>query len=57
MWKKQKSKKIIAKNIITGEIKTYDAMIEAKKDGFLPSEISRCCNHGGTHHGYVFELI
>ncbi len=37
--------------------KIYDAMIEAKKDGFLPSEISRCCNHGGTHHGYVFELI
>lgn len=39
------------------QIQIYDAMIEAKKDGFLPSEISRCCNHGGTHHGYVFELI
>ena len=55
--KSKKAKKIIAKNIITGETKIYDAMIEAKKDGFLPSEISRCCNHGGTHHGYVFELI
>lgn len=31
---KAKSKKIIAKNIITGETKIYDAMIEAKKMDF-----------------------
>ena len=32
-------------------------MIDTKKDGFMTSEVSRCFNHGGTHHGFVFELI
>lgn len=53
----KKAKRIKATNVITGEVKTYGAMIEAKADGFLPSEVSRCCNHGGSHHGFVFELI
>jgi len=48
---------VVAKSVTTGEVKVYGAMIEAKADGFLPSEVSRCCNHGGTHHGFVFELI
>lgn len=55
--KSKKAKKVIAKNIITEETKTYDSIIDTKKDGFLPSEVSRCCNHGGTHHGFVFKLI
>ena len=53
----KKAKKIKATNIITGESKIYEAIIETKADGFLPSEVSRCANHGGTHHGFVFELI
>ena len=53
----KKAKKVKATNIITKETKIYGSMIETKKDGFLPSEVSRCCNHGGTHHGFVFELI
>jgi hypothetical protein len=53
----KRAKRIKATNIITGEVKTYDAMVETKKDGFLPSEVSRSCKHGSVHHGYVFELI
>lgn len=53
----KKAKKVKATNIITGESKIYEALIETKADGFLPSEVSRCANHGGTHHGFVFELI
>ena len=53
----KKAKRIMATNVITKETKIYGAMIETKADGFLPSEVSRCCNHGGTHHGFVFELI
>lgn len=49
--------KVKATNVITGESKTYNAIIETKADGFLPSEVSRCAKHGGTHHGFVFELI
>lgn len=51
------AKKVIATNVITNETKVYGSMIETKKDGFTPSEVSRSCNHGGTHHGYVFKLI
>ena len=51
------AKKVKATNIITGESKIYEALIETKADGFLPSEVSRCAKHGGTHHGFVFELI
>lgn len=53
----KRAKRIKGINVVTGEIKTYNAMIEAKADGFLPSEISRSCKHGSIHHGYVFELI
>lgn len=52
----KRAKKVTAINVITHEVKTYDSMIETKKDGFLPSEVSRCCNHGGTHHGFIFKL-
>ena len=53
----KKAKKVIATNVITNETKVYGSMIETKSDGFQPSEVSRSCNHGGTHHGYVFRLI
>ena len=53
----KKAKKVIAINVITKETKMYGSMIETKKDGFVPSEVSRSCNHGGMHRGYVFKLI
>lgn len=53
----KRAKRIMATNVITQETRIYEAMIETKKDGFLPSEVSKCCNHGGTHHGFVFKLI
>lgn len=53
----KKAKKVKATNIVTNEVKIYGSMVDTKKDGFLPSEVSRCCKHGGTHHGFVFELI
>lgn len=53
----KKAVRVKATNIITGESKIYEAIIETKADGFMPSEVSRCAKHGGTHHGYVFELI
>lgn len=53
----KKAKQVKATNVITLETKIYASMIDTKKDGFLPSEVSRCCNHGGTHHGFIFSLI
>lgn len=53
----KKALKVRATNKATGETKIYNAIIETKADGFLPSEVSRCANHGGSHHGFVFELI
>lgn len=53
----KRAKKILATNVITGESKIYEAIVETKADGFLPSEVSRCCKHGGTHHGFVFKSI
>jgi len=52
----KKAKKVIARNVITGEEKEYGAIIETKKDGFTPSEVSRSCNHGSMHKGYVFRF-
>lgn len=52
----KKAKAVIAKNVKTGETKEYGSIIETKKDGFLPSEVSRSCHKGGTHHGFVFEF-
>ena len=53
----KKAVRVKATNVVTGEVRVYGAMIEAERDGFLRSEVSRCANHGGTHHGFVFELI
>lgn len=53
----KKAKPIISKNIITNEIKKYGSIIDTKKDGFTPSEVSRCCNHGGIHKGHSFKFI
>lgn len=53
----KRAKRVKATNIKTKEVKIYGAMAEAKKDGFSVSEISRCCNHGGTTRGFVFEFI
>lgn len=52
----KRAKRVKATNVITNECRIYGAMIEAKADGFLPSEVSRCCKKGGTHHGFAFEL-
>lgn len=53
----KRAKKVMAINIITKETKIYGAIIEAKADGFLPSEISKCIKSGKTHHGFVFRSI
>lgn len=53
----KKAIRVKAINIATNKSKIYEAIIETKADGFLPSEVSRCAKHGGTHHGFVFELI
>lgn len=55
--KSKRAKRIMATNVITKESKIYGAMVDTKADGFLASEVSRCCNHGGVHHGFVFKLI
>ena len=55
--KSRKAKKVKSTNIITGEEKTYGALIETVKDGFTKSEVSRSCNHGGIHKGHKFEFI
>lgn len=53
----KKAKPVIAVNVATGETKQYSSMVETKKDGFLPSEVSRSCKCGSIHHGFVFKLI
>lgn len=55
--KSKRAKKILATNLVTKEQKIYYSMVETKFDGFLPSEVSRSCNHGRTHHGFTFELL
>lgn len=55
--KSRKAKKVKSTDIITGEQKTYGALIETVKDGFTKSEVSRSCNHGGIHKGHKFEFI
>ena len=52
----KKAKPVIATNVITNETKRYGSLIETKQDGFTPSEVSRACNHGGTHKGHLFEF-
>lgn len=52
----KRAKSVVGINVKTGETITYGSMIEAKKDGFLPSEVSRSCKSGGIHHGFVFKL-
>lgn len=49
--------RVKATSVMTGESKVYGSMVEAKTDGFLPSEVSRCTRHGGTHHGFVFTAV
>ena len=53
----RKAKKVISTNILTGEQKIYGALIETTKDGFIKSEVSRSCNHGGIHKGHKFEFV
>ena len=52
----KRAKKVICTNILTGETKIYGAIIETKKDGYTPSEVSRSCNHGGIHKGAIFKF-
>ena len=54
--KVKKAKPVIATNVITNEKKRYGAIVETAKDGFTPSEVSRACNHGGTHKGHLLEF-
>lgn len=51
-----RAKKVLSTNIKTGEQKLYGALIETTEDGFTKSEVSRACNHGGTHKGHFFEF-
>lgn len=44
------SKPVISRCLITGEEKTYDSAREATKEGFLDSNISRCCNGKNKSH-------
>ena len=53
----KKAKSVIAINVTTNETMTYGSIIDTKKDGFCPSEVSRCCNHGGIHKGFVFKFF
>ena len=50
------AKPVLSTNVITNEKKRYGSIIETKQDGFTPSEVSRACNHGGTHKGHLFEF-
>ena len=52
----KRAKPVIATNIITNEKKRYGSIVETAKDGFTKSEVSRACNHGGTHKGHLFEF-
>ena len=52
----KKAKPVTATNVITNEKKEYGSLIETTEDGFTKSEVSRCCNHGGTHKGYYFKF-
>lgn len=54
--KSKRAKEVVCINIRTGEQKIYGAIIETEKDGFTPSEVSRSCNHGGTHKGHTFRF-
>lgn len=53
----KRAKAVKGTNVITGEVRTYAAIIETKADGFCPSEVSRSIKCGSIHHGFVFELI
>ncbi len=52
----KKARKITATDVRTNQVKTYNSIIETKQDGFTPSEVSRSCNHGGTHKGFIFKF-
>ena len=52
----KRAKPVIATNVITNEKKRYGSIVETAKDGFTKSEVSRACNHGGTHKGHLFEF-
>lgn len=52
----KKAKPVIATNVITNETKRYGSIVDTAKDGFTKSEVSRACNHGGTHKGHLFEF-
>lgn len=55
--KSKRAKRVMAINPNTNETKIYNAIIETKKDGFLPCEVSRSCKYGTKHHGFVFKEI
>ncbi len=53
----KKAKPVISKNVITNETKKYGSIIDTKKDGFTPSEVSRSCKNGSIHKGHIFKFI
>ena len=53
----KKSKKIISIDLATNERKEYGSIIETKKDGFCPSEVSRSCHYGIAHKNHIFKFV
>lgn len=44
-------------NLQTGEVVACDSVNDTKKLGFLPGQVSRCCNGKAmTHHGYSWRF-
>lgn len=55
---KERRKPVKGTNIKTGEVRIYESMLEAEKDGFYNQNISRVCRgKAKTHKGYTWELI
>lgn len=60
-WHEQQSglgkcKAIKATNNITGEVKHYDSLTSARKEGFQVANINKCCNGiRKSHKGYKWE--
>lgn len=52
-----KSKAVISKRISSGEEKRYESGMDAVREGFTSSQISRCCNGKiKSHKGYIWRF-
>lgn len=53
-----KQKSVLATHIITGEIRKYKSLIDAKKEGFKDSNISKVCNGlRYSHRSYTWRYV